>query len=95
MTHRMAGHYVGDAQHYRSKEELAAVKEKCPIERMRRHLIERGVKQGELDAIGEEATQEVLQAVARARAAPPPDPAGVFDYVYGAASLAAPSGTIP
>ena len=95
MTYRMAGHYVGDAQHYRSKEELAAVKQKCPIERMQRHLIERGVEQNELDAIGEEATQEVLQAVARARAAPPPDPAGVFDYVYSAASLAATDGTAP
>ena len=42
MTYRMAGHFVGDAQHYRSKEELAAVKEKCPIERLKRHLIERG-----------------------------------------------------
>jgi acetoin:2,6-dichlorophenolindophenol oxidoreductase subunit alpha len=95
MTYRMAGHYVGDAQHYRSKEELAAVKEKCPIERMQRYLIERGVKQNELDAIGEEATQEVLQAVARARAAPPPDPAGVYDYVYSAATLAGAAGASP
>ena len=52
MTFRMAGHYVGDAQQYRSKEELAAIREKCPIERLKRHLIERGVKQEELDAIG-------------------------------------------
>ncbi|HEY0746779.1 MAG TPA: thiamine pyrophosphate-dependent dehydrogenase E1 component subunit alpha [Steroidobacteraceae bacterium] len=95
MTYRMAGHFVGDAQHYRSKQELAAVKEKCPIERMRRHLIERGVKESELDAIGEDARQEVLQAVARARAAPRPDPATVLNYVYSATSLAATSGVIP
>jgi TPP-dependent pyruvate/acetoin dehydrogenase alpha subunit len=95
MTYRVAGHFVGDAQHYRSKEELAAAKEKCPIDRMQRYLIERGAKQSELDAIGEEARQEVLQAVARARAAARPDPATVLDYVYSAPSLAATSGVIP
>jgi TPP-dependent pyruvate/acetoin dehydrogenase alpha subunit len=61
---------------------------------MQRQLIELGVKQSELDAIGEEAKQEVLQAVAHARAAPRPDPATVLDYVYSAPSLAATSGVI-
>jgi TPP-dependent pyruvate/acetoin dehydrogenase alpha subunit len=95
MTYRMAGHFVGDAQQYRSKEELAAVKEKCPIERMKRLLIERGVKEIELDGMGEDARQEVLQAVARAHAAPRPDPATVLDYVYSAPSMAATSAVIP
>jgi len=89
MTYRMAGHYVGDAQHYRSKEELAAMREKDPIERLKRHLIEQGVAQSGLDTIGEQAKQEVLDAVERARAAPPPDPATVGEYVYSAPSLAA------
>jgi acetoin:2,6-dichlorophenolindophenol oxidoreductase subunit alpha len=89
MTYRMAGHFVGDAQHYRSKEELAAAREKCPIERLKRHLIGCGAMESELDAIGEEARQEVVQAVARARAAPRPDPATVLEYVYSAPSMAA------
>jgi pyruvate dehydrogenase E1 component alpha subunit len=89
MTFRMAGHYVGDSQQYRSKEELAAVREKCPIERMKRHLVERGLAQGELDAIGERAKQEVQQAVERARAAPRPDAATVLDDVYSSPSLSA------
>jgi pyruvate dehydrogenase E1 component alpha subunit len=89
MTYRMAGHFVGDAQHYRSKEELAAMREKDPIERLKRHLIEQGVAASGLDAIGEQAKQEVLDAVERARAAPPPDPATVGEYVYSAPSLAA------
>jgi pyruvate dehydrogenase E1 component alpha subunit len=87
MTFRMAGHYVGDAQHYRSKDELAAVREKCPIERLKRHLMERGVARDELDAIGEGAKQEVQQAVERARAAPRPDAATVLDDVYRSPSL--------
>jgi pyruvate dehydrogenase E1 component alpha subunit len=95
MTYRMAGHFVGDAQRYRSKDELAAVKEKCPIERLKRHLIECGTREAELDAIGEEARQEVLQAAARARASPRPDPATVLEYVYSAPFLAAASGGSP
>ena len=89
MTYRMAGHFVGDAQRYRSKEELSAVKEKCPIERLKRHLIGQGLAEGELDALGEDAKQEVLAAVTRARAEPRPDPATVLDYIYSAPSIAA------
>jgi TPP-dependent pyruvate/acetoin dehydrogenase alpha subunit len=89
MTFRMAGHYVGDAQQYRSKEELAANREKCPIERLKRYLVERGVNPDELDAIGDRARNEVLRAVERARAAPRPDAATVLEYVYRSPALAA------
>jgi len=88
MTFRMAGHYVGDAQQYRSKEELAEIREKCPIERLKRLLIERGVDPQELEAIGERARIEVLRAVERALEAPLPDPATVLQYVYRAPELA-------
>ena len=92
MTYRMAGHFVGDAQHYRSKEEIAAVKEKCPIERLKRYLIGRAVAESELETIAGDARQEVGQAVERARAAPRPDPARVLDYVYSSPALAATEG---
>jgi pyruvate dehydrogenase E1 component alpha subunit len=87
MTYRMAGHFVGDAQHYRSKEELAAMREKDPIERLKKHLVANGVPAPQLDAVGESAKEEVLRAVERARAARQPDPSGVGDYVYSASSL--------
>jgi acetoin:2,6-dichlorophenolindophenol oxidoreductase subunit alpha len=88
MTFRMAGHYVGDSQQYRSKEELAQIREKCPIERLKRHLIGRGVAAETLDAIAERCRNEVLQAVERALASPRPDPAGVLDHVYRSPALA-------
>jgi acetoin:2,6-dichlorophenolindophenol oxidoreductase subunit alpha len=88
MTFRMAGHYVGDSQQYRSKEELAEVREKCPIERLKRRLIERGVKPEELDAIANGIKNEVLHAVERALAGPRPDPATVLDFVYRSPALA-------
>jgi TPP-dependent pyruvate/acetoin dehydrogenase alpha subunit len=89
MTFRMAGHYVGDSQQYRSKEELAAIREKCPIERLKRYLIERGVAQEPLDAVENRTRSEVQQAIERARAAPRPDPSTVFEFVYRAPVLAA------
>ena len=92
MTYRMAGHFVGDAQHYRSKEELAAMREKDPIERLKRQLLEEGVAQNDLDVIGEEAKQTVQQAVERARAASRPAPGTVGEYVYSTPALAAISG---
>jgi pyruvate dehydrogenase E1 component alpha subunit len=87
MTYRMAGHYVGDAQQYRSKEEMAAMLEKCPIERLKRHLIAAGVDSAELDALQDGATREVQGASERARAAARPDPATVLDYVYSSPAL--------
>ncbi len=89
MTHRMAGHYVGDAQHYRSREELAAVTAKCPIERMKRRLLGLAVAREELDAIGEAAIREMAQAVADARAGAPADPRMALCHVYGAPALQA------
>ena len=92
MTYRMAGHFVGDAQHYRSKEELAAMREKDPIERLKRYLVGEGVAPADLDVIGEEAKQTVQQAVERARASSRPVPGTVGEYVYSAPALAAISG---
>ena len=82
MTHRLAGHYVGDAQRYRSREELAEMRQKDPIERLKRHLLASGVSEGELNAAGERARRAVLDAVERARGARRPDPAGVLENVY-------------
>jgi len=84
MTFRMAGHYVGDAQQYRSQEERAASHEKCPIERLKRYLLERGVSHEDLDAVSDRIRREVQHAVERARAARPPDAATVLDHVYRA-----------
>ena len=89
MTFRMAGHYVGDSQQYRSKEELAAIREKCPIERLRRWLIERGVNPEELEAIGKHARKAVLESVEHAIEAPRPDASTVLEGVYRAPALAA------
>jgi len=95
MTHRMAGHFVGDAQNYRSKEELAALEDKCPIERLKRRLIQQGTTESELIALSDEAREEVLQAVALALSDPRPDAATVLEFVYSAPCLAGKPGRVP
>ncbi len=57
MTYRMAGHFVGDAQQYRSKEEIAAMREKDPIERLKRNMLAQGVAQSEIDATVERGSR--------------------------------------
>ncbi len=87
MTYRMAGHFVGDAQRYRSKDEMAAMKEKDPIDRLRRHLVDSGAAASELEEIAARVKAELDAIVERARRAPRPDPAGVLDCVYSADSV--------
>lgn len=88
MTYRLAGHYVGDSQHYRSKEERAAAMTHCPIQRLRQQLEAAGISAVELDRIAHNAELEVRTAVESARAAPRPDAASVLDYVYSAPIMA-------
>ena len=87
MTYRLAGHFVGDAQRYRSREELAAMRAKDPIDRLRRHLLQSGVMERDLDALAERARRAVLDAVERARTSARPDPAGVLGEVYATQCL--------
>lgn len=76
VTFRFEGHYLGDAQAYMPKEELAAAKEKDPIPTYRATLLERGLfDEAELDTIEAEAKESVEAALAEALAAPTPDPA--------------------
>jgi len=87
MTYRLAGHYVGDSQQYRTKEELAEMREKCPIERLRRHLLENGVSDDDLKAVADQVEQEVEAAVTAAQKGKRADPATVMDYVYSTPAM--------
>ena len=95
LTHRLSGHYVGDSQQYRSAEELAEARARCPIERLRARLMAAGVESSVLDARAADAAAEIAAAVDLARAAPPPDPATVMQYVYAAESIATMTGGVP
>jgi len=74
-TYRWRGHYEGDPQMYRPREEIEAWEKKCPIERWRTTLLAQGVPSAVLDDIDEHIRQELEQAVAFAEESPLPDPA--------------------
>jgi pyruvate dehydrogenase E1 component alpha subunit len=82
-TYRWKGHWTGDPEVYRTREEVAAWMEKCPIKRFRMYLLEKGVAaEKELAVIDARAQKEVAEAAQFALASPEPDPAHVMDGMY-------------
>ena len=72
-TYRMAGHYFGDNENYRTREEVASWAEKCPILAAQKVLREQyGMAQEELDAIWQRQKQIVLDACEEAKKDPEP-----------------------
>ena len=82
-TYRWMGHSKSDAQIYRSKEEVAEWKEKCPIKRHREFILKNKVMtEAELDAIEAQAAQDIKDAVDFAENSPEPKIENIFDDVY-------------
>jgi len=83
-TCRFYGHHSGDAQLYRGKDEVKRLREErdC-LHIFRRRVTEAGLLETrELDTVDAEIAALIDQAVATARAAPPPDPAALLTDVY-------------
>jgi len=83
-TYRIGGHFVGDPEMYRTKEEVQKVfKENDPIRRFEERVLEEKVMtREELDQIKEEVLKEVDEAVEFARQAPEPDPSELYQDLY-------------
>jgi pyruvate dehydrogenase E1 component alpha subunit len=79
-THRLTGHYVGDPQIYRDKEELRREREtKDPVELLRARL---ELSDDDFAAIDAEVTAEVEASVEFAKAGTDPDPEDALKWVY-------------
>ena len=79
-TYRLTGHYVGDPQIYRDKEELQETREtKDPIELLRARL---EFSDDEFASIDGEVTAEVEASVEFAKAGTDPKPEDALKYVY-------------
>jgi TPP-dependent pyruvate/acetoin dehydrogenase alpha subunit len=62
-TYRLSGHYFGDSENYRSREEVAAWKEKDPLIRCTELLVnDYGVTSEELNRINQEEAAKVSEA---------------------------------
>ena len=88
-TYRWFGHWTGDPQVYRTREEVDSWKQKCPIKRYKEKLIaSRLFEEAELDAIEQAARQEAEDAALFAADSPEPDPARLMDNVFYEEELA-------
>ena len=83
-TYRWLGHWTGDPQPYRTREEIDDWKQnRDPIKLYAEKLIARGqFTQAELDAMMAQAEAEVEAAAQFAMDSPDPDPAHVLDNVF-------------
>jgi TPP-dependent pyruvate/acetoin dehydrogenase alpha subunit len=85
-THRLTGHYVGDPQVYRDKDELRQLWEKVdPIELLRQRL---GISIEELEQLDAEVASEVEASVEFARRGTDPKGEDALRFVYAQGSLA-------
>ena len=85
-THRWLGHYTGDPQGYRSKEEMEECRRTDPIPRFQNHLMEKGLLTEEAaQQIEEEVDREVAAAVEFALDSPMPLPETALTDVYSKA----------
>ena len=82
ITYRWHGHYEGDPEKYRSKDELTEWQQRDPLAITRARLLGRGVEAEKLDRIEAEVRARIDAAVDAARQAPPPDMSVLRSSVY-------------
>jgi acetoin:2,6-dichlorophenolindophenol oxidoreductase subunit alpha len=79
-TYRLVGHYIGDPQVYRSKDEIEELREtKDPIELLRARL---ELSDDELEQLDTEVTAIVEESVAFAKVGTDPPPEDALKWVY-------------
>ncbi|MEO8659530.1 MAG: dehydrogenase E1 component subunit alpha/beta [Bryobacteraceae bacterium] len=85
-TYRTRAHSEGMGDYtYRTRDEVAGWRERCPIKRYRKHLLETGEAAAEqLNAIDAEIQAEVKAASQAAEAAPWPEAKDATTHVYAA-----------
>ncbi len=82
-TYRWKGHWTGDPEVYRTREEVEAWKKKCPILRLEKHMVDKGVMStAEIANKHKEVDGVIRKAEEFALTSPEPDPATVLDNVY-------------
>jgi pyruvate dehydrogenase E1 component alpha subunit len=83
LTYRYRGHYEGDPQVYRAREEVERWQALDPIPRYRRTLVEQGVGEGEIEEAEGLVMGMIDEAVLFARQAPPAKLEDALVGVYG------------
>ncbi len=82
-TYRYYGHFEGDAQSYKTKEEVQHFRERDPLRVFRAQAEKAGwMATADLDAIDARAAAEIETAVAYAESSPEPRPEDIFTDAY-------------
>ena len=82
-TYRLKGHYVGDPEKYRPRDEVAAAAERDPIARLERRLLEAGAPtRAEIAGLRRAAEEEIEAAIEYGRSSPLPEPEAALDDLY-------------
>jgi 2-oxoisovalerate dehydrogenase E1 component len=81
-TYRWFGHSISDQRIYRTKDEEAEWKSRCPIVVFRAKLAADGFTESELDQIRDKAFQAIEVATRFAQDSPYPDVSELYDDVY-------------
>lgn len=82
-TYRWYGHWTGDPQVYRTREEVEEWKKRCPIKRLREYLVNNKVlTEQELSQIERDADKQIEEATKFAIDSPEPDPSRVMEDVF-------------
>jgi pyruvate dehydrogenase E1 component alpha subunit len=82
-TYRWLGHWQADPCRYRDDAEVEEWKKKCPIMRLKKQLIERGIlTEKAIGDIDKEIKQEIEETEKFALESPDPDPEEAFDDIY-------------
>jgi pyruvate dehydrogenase E1 component alpha subunit len=82
-TYRQHGHYEGDPQTYRPREELEKWKQRDPVVLLRQEILASGMAgEGEVAALEEVVDREIGDAVAFAKESPWPDASEATTCVY-------------
>jgi pyruvate dehydrogenase E1 component alpha subunit len=82
MTYRIVGHYIGDAETYRTADEVAEARTREPLVTVRARLMERGLGEQELDATAARVKDEIAAARDAALAGPFADVARLQEHLY-------------
>ena len=86
-TYRWKGHSKSDKNLYRTRDEIAAWRERDPCVHFEKTVLERGtLDQATVDAVRDRARDAVREAVRQASAAPDADPGDLLAGVYAEAS---------
>lgn len=82
-TYRCRGHGEADPQHYQPKEEISLWKQRCPILKLEKEMLQKGILSAEeLEKLREDSRKAVQEAVRFAEESPWPDVAEAFQDVY-------------